>query len=111
MFETMIFFGLGLAYALLKVYLEKRLAPLDADSDERRLLDLAFVTGRNVYETFEAAGEPWDFSGKKIDGDFRLYLREGIIPGYVRKYIREHALSGDRTYQMLVFSGGRPPYL
>ncbi len=111
MFETIIFIVLGLVYAGLKIYLEKRLAPLDADSDERRILDLAFVTGCNVYQLFKEAGAKWEFSNHKIDEDFKGYLREGFIPGYVRRFVRGHEKAGDRTYQMLLYSGGRPPYL
>ena len=111
MYESIIFIGLGLIYACLKIYLEKRLAPLDAESDERRILDLAFVIGCNVYQLFKEAGAKWKFSEYKIDEDFKRYLREEYIPGYVRRFIREHEKAGDRTYQMLLFSGGRPPYL
>jgi hypothetical protein len=29
----------------------------------------------------------------------------------VRDYLRRQLKPGDRTYQKLIFSGGRPPYL
>ena len=111
MHNALFYLGIALAYAVLKVYLEKRLAPLDADGDERRLADLAFANRCSVYELFISAGSIWNFSGGKIDTDFRQYLRQGEIPPYVHDYVHHHLQESDRTYQRLIFSGGRPPYL
>ena len=111
MHNTLIFIGLALAYALLKVFLEKRLAPMDADGEERRLADLAFASGCSVYELFVSAGAKWNFSPRKIEADFRRFLKQGDIPPYVRDYMQHHLHGRDRTYQQLIFSGGRPPYL
>jgi len=111
MYTAITFIGIALAYALLKVFLEKRLAPLDAHGDERRLADLAFASGCSVYELFRSAGAKWNFSDGKIDTDFKRYLRRGEIPPYVHDYLCHHLSGGDHTYQQLIFSGGRPPYL
>ena len=111
MYNALLFIGIALAYAIGKVFLEKRLAPLDADGDERRLADLAFAEGCSVYELFSSAGAQWEFTQNKIDTDFRQFLRQGEIPLYVHDYVRRHLQGDDRTYQRLIFSGGRPPYL
>ena len=111
MFNAFLFIGIALVYAVLKIFLEKRLSPLDAEGDDRRLADLAFASGCSVYELFDAAGSKWEFSHNKIKNDFRRYVRRGEIPPYVHEYLRLHQQAGDRTYQRLIFSGGRPPYL
>ena len=111
MYNAFFFIGIALAYAVLKVFLEKRLAPLDADGDDRRLADLAFASGCSVHELFLAAGSKWNFSRTKIDSDFRQFLRQAEIPLYVREHMHHHLQRDDRTYQRLIFSGGRPPYL
>lgn len=102
---------IGLIYAVAKVILERKLAPLDATGDERELSDLAFARGCSVYDIFRTAGSTWNFSNVKIDGDFRDYLNEGRVPAYLHDYLKRQRHPGDRTYHMLIFSGGRPPYL
>lgn len=111
MINAVIIFGLALAYAVLKVYLEKRLAPLDDVGDERRLADLAFACGCSVFDLFRSAGARWNFSEQKIDNDFKRYLKADHVPPYVSEYVRQHRLQRNRTYQQLLFNGGRPPYL
>ena len=111
MFNTILFIVIGLIYVGLKIYLEKRLAPLDAVGDERELSDLAFANGNSVYEVFKTAGATWSLPAEKSEDDFKKYLQRGAIPHYVRDYLRRQLKPGDRTYQKLIFSGGRPPYL
>lgn len=111
MINAAIFIGLALAYAIAKILLEKRLAPLDDVGDGRRLSDLAFASGRSVYDIFHAAGAAWNFSREKVEDDFKRYLQRDEVPHYVGTYARRHRQTGDRTYQRLLFSGGRPPYL
>lgn len=111
MSNALIIFGLALAYALLKVFLEKRLAPLDDVGDARHLADLAFAKGCSVFDLFRSAGDRWRFSQQKIDSDFRSYLKSDVVPPYVKDYLRQHDLPRNNTYQRLIFNGGRPPYL
>ena len=111
MFNTILFIVIGLIYVGLKIYLEKRLAPLDAVGEERELSDLAFANGNSVYEVFKAAGATWSLPVEKSEDDFKKYLQLGAIPHYVRDHLRRQLKPGDRTYQKLIFSGGRPPYL
>ena len=97
MVNAVIIFGLALAYGLLKILLEKRLAPLDDVGDGRHLADLAFACGCSVFDLFRSAGD--------------RYLRTDQVPPYVSEFLHRHPLSRNRTYQRLVYSGGRPPYL
>ena len=111
MTATIIFILLALVFALGKIFLEKRWAPLDAAGDERRLGDLAFAMGCSVYDLFVQAADGWHFSKAKIDADFRDYVRSDRIPPYVRNYLQQSGLATQRTYQELLYAGGRPPYL
>jgi hypothetical protein len=108
----LLFICLALLYGALKIILERRLAPLDVIGDDGDLADLAFATGCSVYDLFQRSGRRWRFSQAKIENDFKSYLNQGDIPGYVRLYIDEQPEhTRDRTYSKLIFSGGRPPYL
>jgi hypothetical protein len=107
--SAFLFILIALAYAVAKIILEKRLAPLDAGGDERQLADLAFSCGCSVYDLFKTAAAPWNFSGRKIDEDFKRYVTVGDVPGYVHDFLGHHLQTKDRTYQTLIFSGGRPP--
>jgi hypothetical protein len=109
--NTLLFIVIGLIYVVLKIYLEKKFAPLDASGEEPELSDLAFANGNSVYEVFKVAGSTWNLPAETSEEDFKNYLQRGTIPHYVRDYLRRQLKSGDRTYQKLIFSGGRPPYL
>ena len=111
MINSLFFIAIGIIYALLKIYLEKRFAPQDAAGEERRLADLAFACRRSEYEMFELSGDRWNIEREKIEQDFKNYVKSGHVPAYVRDLLRQHPENKDRTYQMLIFSGGRPPYL
>lgn len=111
MIKALIIFGLALVYAVLKMYFEKRLAPMDDVGDERHLADLAFASGCSVFDLFRSAGAPWNFSEQKINSDFRHYLKADVVPPYVSAYLRQHHQQRNNTYQRLLFNGGRPPYL
>ena len=111
MVNPLIFIGIALIYALLKVFLEKRWAGLDYAGEEGDLSNLAFACGCSVYDLFKAAGSTWNIASTKIDEDFRQYLKQGRVPAYVRDGIRRNLDAGTSTYSQLIFSGGRPPYL
>ena len=111
MINTIIFIAIAIIYAVLKIYLEKRFARQDAVSEERRLADLAFACGCSEFELFELSGANWNISRQKIAQDFKGYVKSGYVPPYVRDTLRQHPSRGDQTYQKLIFSGGRPPYL
>ena len=111
MFHPLIYIGIALIFAVLKIVLEKRLAPLDAQGDENRLSDLAYDKGCSVFDLFKEAGSKWNFSKSKIDADFRQYVHQGLVPTYLQNYLDQNRPKGDHTYRKVLFSGGRPPYL
>jgi len=111
MYQTLIFIVIALAFALLKVYLEKRLAPLDAVGEERQLGELAFARGCSVYQLFQEAGAVWNFSQAKVEADFKQYVSQSRVPPYLHDYLLKNLQAGDQTYQKLLYPGGRPPYL
>lgn len=111
MTTAIIYIGLALVFGLGKIVLEKRLAHLDAVGDERRLSDLAFSMGCSTYDLFAQAGAAWNFSSAKIEADFRDYVHLERIPPYVRDFLEKNKHADDQTYQKILFSGGRPPYL
>lgn len=108
---ALLFISLALVFGLGKIILEKRLAHLDAAGDERRLGDLAFSMGCSTYDLFVRAGKTWNFSIAKIDADFREYVHDERIPPYLRDFLSKTPQANDQTYQKILFSGGRPPYL
>lgn len=111
MVESLIFFAIAVIYAVLKIYLDQRFAALEASGEQRRLADLAFACERSEYELFHISGDRWNIAPKKIKQDFKNYVKTGHLPAYVRDLLRNHPDKNDRTYQMLIYSGGRPPYL
>jgi hypothetical protein len=112
MISMLTFIGLAGLYGVLKIILERRLAPLDVANEEADLADVAFSSGCSVYALFHQAGVVWPFSTDRIQSDFKNYLHTGDIPGYVRQFVKTQPTQvRDRTYSKLIFSGGRPPYL
>ena len=111
MSSAIIFMFLALIFALAKIVLEKRLAPMDASGDERGLGDLAFTLNCSVYDLFQNAGADWNFSKEKIDRDFKNYVRTNQIPSYLHDYLHRTERPAEKTYQELLYAGGRPPYL
>jgi hypothetical protein len=110
--EMVVFICLAVCYGALKIILERYLAPLDTAGDNQDLSDVAFSTGCSVFRLFQRAGDEWHFSNAKVGSDFKTYLNTGDIPGYVRMFIKQQPIQKrDRTYNKLIFSGGRPPYL
>jgi hypothetical protein len=112
MTTMIIFICLAVIYGALKIFLERRLAPLDVIGEDGDLSDVAFSAGCSVHSLFQEAGGVWPFSRERIENDFKTYLNTGEIPGYVRQFIKSQPVQvRDRTYSKLIFSGGRPPYL
>jgi len=109
--QHIIFIALALGFTVLKVVLEKRLAPLEATGAAEHLDELAFSRGCSVYDLFVAAGKDWKFSRSKIEQDFGRFAHEHEVPQYVSDYLRKQDMGKDHAYHKLLFSGGRPPYL
>jgi hypothetical protein len=111
MTSALTFVILTIVFAWGKIVLEKRLAPIDAGDVDNHLSDAAFTIGCSVYDLFANAGAEWHFSQNKIDQDFKKYLRYNQTPHYVSAYLRRLGFTSQASYQRLLYSGGRPPYL
>ncbi len=111
MSTAIIFIIMALIFTLAKIMLEKRWAPMDASGDERGLGELAFTMNCSVYDLFQNAGADWRFSNEKIDRDFKNYVRTNQIPSYLHDYLHRTDRPAEKTYQELLYAGGRPPYL
>jgi hypothetical protein len=103
--------GLALIFIVGKIVLEQRLAHLDAAGDLRDLGELAFARGCSTYDLFAQAGAVWHFSKTKIDADFKNYTHTDRIPTYLHDFLMHEGPPSEKTYQELLYAGGRPPYL
>ncbi len=101
----------ALIYIAAKIYLEKRLAPLDAAGSDQRLANLAYSWGCSTYELFQRAASDWKFTEQKVESDFARYLSSGFIPQYVLDFVAHNSTPNDQSYYRLLYAGGRPPYL
>ena len=58
-------------------------------SDEERLWNHARNEGISEHEVFGRAAEGWSLGPQKADADFNTYLKTGVLPHYVRDYLRK----------------------
>lgn len=61
-------------------------APL---TDEERLWNHARNHGISEYEVFKHAAERWAIGPQTAETDFNDYLKTGMMPHYVRDYLRK----------------------
>ena len=108
MISALMFMGVALACVLLRMHIERRRAPLRDACDATRLSLMAFEREESVFDLFVAAGRTWSFSNAKIEDDFNSYLRQGDIPHYVRRYVREQNLAPP-SFQSTLFVGHELP--
>jgi len=82
-------------YFAVQTYATKRYAKNRLVSDDEYLSCLAMVRQCSAYDIFRLAGDVWNFSNSKIDGDFGSYLRGGGIPHYVATFARKNVRPED----------------
>lgn len=58
-------------------------------SDEERLWNHARKQGISEYEVFKRAAATWSLASDHAEADFHAYLKIGILPHYVRDYLRK----------------------
>ncbi len=58
-------------------------------SDEERLWNHARNQGISEHEVFKRAAAGWSRNPEIADADFKAYLKSGILPHYVRDYLRK----------------------
>lgn len=104
--ETVLFIVIIVAYVAVKRISEQRMAQTRIISDEERLLHLARLNGCSEYALFQKAAVFWTVAAKQVEEDFRSYLIGGVLPHYVRDYIRKNPLDRDQLQQLIYNSGG-----
>ena len=57
-------------------------------TDEEYLALIARSRSTSEYDVFHVAAETWHIGNAQVDGDFNQYVTEGVMPHYVRDYVR-----------------------
>jgi hypothetical protein len=71
----------------LEYYYKKKKFPL---TDDACLERLAKMYGLSEYTVFLEAGKNWNISEKNANSGFKTYLKSGVMPYYVRDFVRQH---------------------
>lgn len=88
--ETIVFLLLAVVYVAGKKYIERNERRKRPRSDEELLSALAADRGCSEFDLFRLAGAQWRRSESLIDEEFKTYLTDGLLPHYVRDYIRKN---------------------
>jgi len=88
-------------------YYKKKKYPL---TDEACLNRLAKKYDLSEYAVFLAAGKNWHISEKQADSGFKTYLKSGVMPYYVRDFVRVHKHEVENGAQpILPLKNNHPP--
>ena len=104
--ETILFIVIILVYVAIKRISEKRMAYTRVISDEECLLHLARLNSCSELDLFRKAAVFWTIPEIQVDDDFKSYLLGGILPHYVRDFIRKNPLDRDQLQQLIHNTGG-----
>ena len=106
---ALIFVLLAVVYVLGKKYIEKKEMNLRPETDEEVLARLAGIRKCSELDIFRLAGIEWRVSGNRVEDDFKQYLTGGLLPHYVRDYVRKHRPhDGDGPSSTTSPGGGLP---
>jgi len=87
---SMLFFPLAaLAYFELTRRLDRYWANRTPLSDEEILWNYARSNGISELEVFHRAAAEWSVRPGQVEDDFKSYLKQEILPAYVRSYLRK----------------------
>jgi hypothetical protein len=78
----------ALAYFELLRRLDRRWTRRTPLTDEEILGYYAKSNGISEYEVFKRAAPNWSINPAEVEADFRAYLQGGVLPHYVRDFIR-----------------------
>lgn len=88
-------------------YYKKKKFPL---TDDACLERLAKKYGLSEYAVFLEAGKNWNISEKKANSGFKTYLKSGVMPYYVRDFVRQHKHEVENCEQLnLPYKNSHPP--
>jgi hypothetical protein len=90
-------------------YLQRRDDRKHVWSDEEILTLLARKRGISEYQYFHECARQWHFSKQKAEADFNTYLKEGLLPYYVRDTVRKQKEQVKAQTDPPLSSGGSLP--
>ena len=79
----------ALAYFELLRRLDRHWSRRTPLTDEEMLGYYAKSNAISEYEVFKRAAPNWSVNPDAVEDDFRAYLQEGVLPHYVRDFIRK----------------------
>lgn len=79
----------ALAYFELLRRLDRRWTRRTPLTDEEILGHYAKSNAISEYDVFKRAAPDWSVNPSAVEADFRVYLQEGVLPHYVRDFIRK----------------------
>ena len=106
--EAIAFALLAIVYVIGRKYIEakeRRGRPL---SDEAYLAMLAVNNRCSEYDLFFVSARKWNISKVQTEDDFKRYLTHGILPHYVRDFIRKNRAITDADQNTLNPGGTIP---
>ena len=106
--ETIAYALLTIVYVIGKKYIESKEKQNHPLSDEAFLAMMAVRHRCSEYDLFFEAAQKWHIANVQTEQDFKQYLTDGILPHYVRDFIRKQRTSNDEDQNSL-HPGGTIP--
>jgi len=106
---ALVFCLLAVVYVLGKKYIEKKEKSNRPKTDEETLTLIAITRKCSEHDIFQLAGIEWQVSGNQVAEDFRQYLTRGLLPHYVRDFIRKNKPDGGDDPEDISSPGGNLP--
>jgi hypothetical protein len=86
-----LWFLAAIAYFEIMRRLDRYWAKRTPLTDEERLWNHARRQAISEHEVFKLAAQTWSIGPQTADADFADYLKTGVLPHYVRDYLRKVA--------------------
>ena len=106
---AIVFVLLTVVYVLGKKYIEEKEKSRRCETDEELLARIAAVRKCSEHDIFRLAGGEWRVSANQVQNDFRQYLTRGLLPHYVRDYIRKNKPGNGNGPENFSSPGGNLP--
>jgi hypothetical protein len=107
--ETIAFTLLAIVYVLGMKYIEANERRSRHIGDEEYLASMAKSMNCSEYDLFLVAAKKWRVSISQIEDDFKRYLIDGILPHYVRDFVRKNRSTGNIEKDDKINPGGKLP--
>ena len=107
--ETFVFLLLAIVYVLGKKSIETHERRHRRVGDEEFLAWMAADRKCSEYDLFLLAAGDWQVANARVEGDFKQYLMQGIVPHYVRDFVRKNRCSDDGEKCDHINPGGKLP--